>query len=149
VVCCAGRQRHAAAPARDGRVRVLTGSPLSAYVGARPSHALDTVEAMTNQWGTWLGQISENARGSDIAKRLRVSESKVSYWRRGERPPTPAESVSVARAYGRSPLEGLVAGGYLDAEELAQVAGVVVRTDIADFSAEELAAELVRRATRS
>ncbi|TCJ23800.1 XRE family transcriptional regulator [Microbacterium sp. PI-1] len=100
---------------------------------------------MAHSWSTYFNGITEHATGSSIAQRLGVSGSKVSYWRRGERPPTPREAAHIARTFGRSPLEGLVAAGYLTAEDLSEDVSVVAHT-LADYSDVELAEEMLRRA---
>lgn len=100
---------------------------------------------MANSWSTYFNEITENAPGSSVAERLQVSGSKVSDWRRGERPPSPREAAHIARAYGRCPIEGLVAAGYLEATDIADQVSVVVHT-LADYTDVELAEEMLRRA---
>ena len=59
-------------------------------------------------------------------------------------PPHAAENViHTAHSYGRPPLEGLIAAGYISASE----AGQIVTTDrpVTDFSARELLDEIYRR----
>lgn len=102
---------------------------------------------MAHSWSTYFNEITEYATGSSIAQRLGVSDSKVSYWRRGERPPSPREAADIARAFGRNPLEGLVAAGYLEAADVSDNVSVVAHT-LADYSDVELAQELLRRANR-
>ncbi|WP_404473458.1 helix-turn-helix domain-containing protein [Microbacterium aerolatum] len=99
---------------------------------------------MAHSWATYLNKITGHAPGASVARRLDVSDSKVSYWRRGERPPTPREAVHVARTFGRHPLEALLAGGHLDVDDIADAVTVVHHT-LADYSDVELAQELVRR----
>ena len=102
---------------------------------------------MGSEWGSYLRDVTAGASGASIARRLGVSESKVSYWKRGERPPTISEAITVAREYGRPPLEGLVAAGYLSPEEVpGQV--VVEQKGLGAFTDAQLADELLRRATR-
>ncbi|MFA4895116.1 MULTISPECIES: helix-turn-helix transcriptional regulator [unclassified Microbacterium] len=99
--------------------------------------------ASNSSWLTF-NKITEHAPGASVARRLDVSDSKVSYWRRGERHPTTREAVHVARACGRNPLEALLVGGHLDAGDIAG-AVIVVHHTIADYSDVELAQEIVRR----
>jgi len=101
---------------------------------------------MTNNWGSYLRTITANATGAEIARALGVSESKVSYWKRGERPPTIAECIKVSRHYGRPPLEGLIAAGYLDADDLGDANVTIAPTSLGAFSDADLADELLRRA---
>ncbi len=100
---------------------------------------------MTNNWGTYLRSITDDAPGATIARKLGVSDSKVSYWKRGERPPTISEAIAVSRAYGRPPLEGLVAAGYLEADEVPDHV-VVQPAVLGSFTDAQLADELLRRA---
>jgi len=100
---------------------------------------------MTNNWASYLRTITGGASGAAIARKLGVSDSKVSYWKRGERPPTISETITVARAYGRPPLEGLVAAGYLDPDDLEGEVSVQPVT-LGSFTDAQLADELLRRA---
>ncbi|MDP3949516.1 helix-turn-helix transcriptional regulator [Microbacterium sp.] len=100
---------------------------------------------MANTWSTYFNEITKNAPGASVARQLDVSDSKVSYWRRGERPPTPREAVNAARTFGRHPLESLVAAGHLDADDISDHVTVVYPA-LADYSDVELAQEMVRRA---
>lgn len=100
---------------------------------------------MTHDWGTYLRSITGDASGAEIARKLGVSDSKVSYWKRGERPPTISEAINVARTYGRPPLEGLVAAGYLEPDEIE--GHVTVQPAVlGGFTDAQLADELLRRA---
>ncbi|KAA9133726.1 helix-turn-helix domain-containing protein [Microbacterium caowuchunii] len=102
---------------------------------------------MTNDWGTYLRSITGDSTGAEIARRLGVSDSKVSYWKRGERPPTIAEAIQVSRVYGRPPLEGLIAAGYLDPDEVSDAVAVQPVT-LRQFTDAQLAEELLRRTTK-
>lgn len=102
---------------------------------------------MTSDWGSYLRQITGNASGAEIARTLGVSDSKVSYWKRNERPPTISEAIKVARVYNRPPLEGLVAAGYLADDEVPD--HLTVQTPgLGTFTDAQLADELLRRATQ-
>ncbi len=102
---------------------------------------------MNHDWGTYLRAITGDASGAEIARKLEVSESKVSYWKRGERPPTISEAIRASRAYGRPPLEGLVAAGYLQPDDITE--GVTIQpTVLHNFTDAQLADELLRRATQ-
>ncbi|GGD76708.1 helix-turn-helix domain-containing protein [Microbacterium murale] len=100
---------------------------------------------MAHSWSTYLNEITQHATGSSVARRLNVSGSKVGYWRRGDRPPTPSEAAHVARTYGRSPLEGLVAAGYLAVDDISDDISIVYPA-LADYSDVELVEEMLRRA---
>lgn len=100
---------------------------------------------MASEWNTYLLRITAGATGSEIARRVGVSGSKVSYWKKGSRPPTAREAVSVSRAYSRPPLEGLVAAGYLTADEIPEHL-TIQQSGLASFTDAELAAEILHRA---
>lgn len=102
---------------------------------------------MTNDWGTYLRTITGDAPGAEIARKLGVSDSKVSYWKRGERNPTIAEAILVSRTWGRPPLEGLIAAGYLEADEIGPHV-TVQPIALRGFTDAQLADELLRRATK-
>lgn len=92
-----------------------------------------------------MRRIAGDSTGRAIAHHVGVPEAKVSYWRSGSRFPSVSEAINFSRAYGRPPLEGLVAAGFLDADDVAE--SVVVKNyDIEQFTDTELADELVRRA---
>ncbi len=92
----------------------------------------------------YLNRLAGGLRGREVAERVGVSEATVSHWRHGRRPPSPSDAVKVAKAFGRPPLEGLVAAGILTEDEAADPG--VVRTGIGSFTSVEIAAELLRRA---
>jgi len=101
---------------------------------------------MPNNWSRYVRRITGDATGRAIAQRLGVPESKVSYWRSATRLPSVSEAIDFARCYARPPLEGLVAAGYLEADDLEGPI-VVNSPDIEQFTDVELADELLRRAT--
>lgn len=100
---------------------------------------------MGNDWGTYLRTITKGSSGAEVARKLGVSASKVSYWKRGDRPPTISEAIMVSRSYGRPPLEGLIAAGYLAADEVPEQV-TVTPPALGGFTDAELADELLRRA---
>lgn len=103
------------------------------------------LDGMTTNWGTYFRSITGDATGAEIARTLGISDSKVSYWKRGQRPPTISEAIRVSRAYGRPPLEGLVAAGYLDPDEVSEQV-TVQPVVLGSFTDAQLADELLRRA---
>ncbi|WP_311245291.1 MULTISPECIES: helix-turn-helix transcriptional regulator [unclassified Microbacterium] len=102
---------------------------------------------MSDDWGTYFRRLTAGASGAEVARRLGVSDSKVSYWRRSERPPTVKEAIRVSREYGRSPLEGLVAAGHLEPDELSETI-TVEPLGLSAFTDVELAQEIALRARR-
>lgn len=93
----------------------------------------------TESWPQYVTRISGGARGVDISRATRVSESTITRWRDGKQP-TPSAAVSVARAYDQNPLEALIVAGYLNVDEMKQ--HITVRlVPLSDLSDVELAHE--------
>ena len=97
-------------------------------------------------WADYVRAITAGDNGKTVAEKTGHSPSAVSRWKSGALVPDPRQVVTIARAYSRSPLEALIAAGYLTEDE----AGIRVEQprDLAlrDFSALDLAREMVRRA---
>jgi hypothetical protein len=127
-------------PHRDLDRQILHAMILADEQTARQtvSGAVQGVDSLKVRWG--------GAKSSSLANRLGASDSKVSYWSRGVRPPSSREAVHVARTFGRSPLEGLIAAGHLDAGDLSDHVSITYPT-LADFTDVELAKEVLRRAS--
>jgi len=109
------------------------------------AEALRDADVMTLGWATYFRTLTAGASGSETTRRLAVSDSKVSYWRRGERQPTVREAVRIAREYERSPLEALVAAGYMDETDLPESV-TIQPLSLGSFTDIELAEEMLRRA---
>lgn len=89
--------------------------------------------------------IAGRDNGRTIAQKTGLGEASISRWMQGKTDPHPRQVVAIARAYGHSPLDALIAAGYLNEEEV-QVARQQPRPfAIRDFSDLELAQEMVRR----
>ena len=97
----------------------------------------------TISWPSYLAAISDNAPGARIAERTGIPDSTVSRWFSGKAKPRPDQVVTVARAYGLSPLQGLIAAGYLEEGdvETPEPLGVEIRR----FTDLQLAEETLRR----
>lgn len=94
------------------------------------------------RWWLWLADIASGAKQQDIAARIGVDQSHISRWKAGYRPGVDFV-IKTAEAYGRNPLEALVAAEILTE---AQAALHEVRiTDYTQASDEELLEELLRR----
>lgn len=77
-----------------------------------------------------------------IAEKTGLAQSSVGAWLRGQPGVPRAESViAFARAFRQSPIEALVAAGYLSDDE----AGLTERTPLSRYSREELFDELSNR----
>lgn len=99
----------------------------------------------TPTWPEYLSAITDGAPGARIAEKTGIPESTISRWFSGKAEPRPKQVVAVARAYGQSPLQALIAAGYLDADELDIPAAEPRRLQIRHFTDLEMAEETLRR----
>jgi hypothetical protein len=96
-------------------------------------------------WSKYIDATSDGAYNTAIAEAIGVDPATVGRWRTGAVDPKPRQVVAYARAFGQGPIAALIAAGYLtEAEVDLPVAAPRVYT-LDDFSALELATELVRR----
>jgi transcriptional regulator with XRE-family HTH domain len=72
-------------------------------------------------WWRYVMTVTGNAPQKDIASATGIDQSSISRWQRGNTTPRAEAVVALARAYGRSPVEALVAAGYLSSSELGVV----------------------------
>lgn len=96
----------------------------------------------------WIAYM-EAARGDDndarTATKLQVSQSAVSRWRTGAQP-RPQQVVDFARTYGANALTGLIAAGYINRADLAELGTTVAApSTLSEISTTELLDELQRR----
>lgn len=98
---------------------------------------------MTENWPEYLRRIARGQTQSQIAEKVGVGRLSVCHWLHGKTRPKPETAMAVARVYGRSPIEALLAAGYLDAAEVRLP--VDTRSSPQDLPAEEVAAEVRRR----
>ncbi len=98
---------------------------------------------MTENWPEYLRRIAAGQTQSQIAEKVGVGRLSVCHWLHGKTRPKPETAMSVARVYGRSPIEALLAAGYLDPAEVRLP--VDSRPSPQDLPAEEVAAEVRRR----
>lgn len=89
------------------------------------------------------GRTTDGAAGARIAERTGIPESTISRWLSEKAEPRPRQVVTVTRAYGANPIEGLIAAGYLTEDEIE--APQPRRLQIRDFTDIELAEETLRR----
>lgn len=103
-----------------------------------------TVIAMTEPtWWTYFKGVAGTETGRAIAEAAGVSEPQVSRWKSGKNRPDADSLVRFARAYHRSPVEALVAAGYINATEAKAV--IEIATSIEDLPTAALLAEIKRR----
>lgn len=96
-------------------------------------------------WTDYLRMISDDAAGAAIARKTGIPASTISRWLSGEFDPKPRQVVEVARAYGASPIQALIAADFLRAEDLDLPESAPRQLQIRDFTELELAQEMVRR----
>lgn len=101
-----------------------------------------TVQA-AETWPQYLRRISGGATQAQIAERIGIGRLSVCNWLHGKTQPKAETVMLVARAYGRSPIEALLAASYLRAEEVRLP--IERRSSPTQLGAEELAAEVRRR----
>lgn len=94
-------------------------------------------------WWDYVTQIS----GTDVHRLLAddtgFHPTTFTRWKQGTSRPDPAQVIAFARTYDRPPVEALVAAGYLQQGDAADV--VQVWRGLRDFTDEALVAEVLRR----
>ena len=94
-------------------------------------------------WPQYLRRISGGATQAQIAERIGLGRLSVYNWLHGKTQPKAETVMTVARAYGRSPIEALLAAAYLRGDEVRLP--IERRSSPTDIGADELAAEVRRR----
>jgi transcriptional regulator with XRE-family HTH domain len=89
--------------------------------------------------------VSGNAAQKEIATATGIDQSSISRWQRGTNTPSAEAVVALARVYGRSPVEALVAAGYLSSSELGVVELTTLTGDLSGVSIDSLLGEVRRR----
>jgi transcriptional regulator with XRE-family HTH domain len=89
--------------------------------------------------------VTGNAAQKDIAAATGIDQSSISRWQRGTNTPRAEAVVALARAYGRSPVEALIAAGYLASDETGVVELTTLTGDLRSASIDSLLSELRRR----
>jgi hypothetical protein len=89
----------------------------------------------------WVGRITDGASDRKIADQLGIAGTMFSRWKRLNSMPAP-RVIELARAFRADCIEGLVAAGYLTADE-AHSAGV--QSTVRDATDKSLIEELHRR----
>lgn len=98
---------------------------------------------MTETWPEYLRRITGGQTQSQIAERTGIGRLSVCHWLHGKTRPKPETAIAVARVYDRSPIEALLAAGYLSHAEVRLP--IESRCSPRDLAAEEIAAEVRRR----
>jgi transcriptional regulator with XRE-family HTH domain len=99
----------------------------------------------SSPWWRYVVTVAGNAAQKDIAAATGIDQSSISRWQRAANTPRAEAVVTFARAYGRSPVEALVAAGYLSSDELGVVELTTLTGDLTGISIDSLLSELRRR----
>lgn len=94
-------------------------------------------------WPEYLRRICGGQTQAQIAEKIGLGRLSVCNWLNGKTRPKAETVIVVARVYGRSPIEALLAASYLDIHEVG--GPVEIRASAQDLPAEDLAAEVSRR----
>lgn len=98
---------------------------------------------MAENWPEYLRRITRGQTQAQIATCIGIGRLSVCNWLHGKTRPKAETVLTVARAYGRSPIEALLAASYLGLDELDHA--VDLRTSVRDLSADNIADEVRRR----
>lgn len=96
-------------------------------------------------WWRYVVTVTGDAAQRDIATATGIDQSSISRWQRGANKPRAEAVVAFARAYGRSPVEALVAADYLSSGEVGVVELTTLTGDLSSVSIDSLLSELRRR----
>lgn len=104
---------------------------------------MDSGPITVETWPEYLRRIVGNHSQSLIAQHVGVGRLSVCNWMQGKTRPKAETVIQVARMYGRSPVEALLAAGYLNRDELD--GPMEIRISPRELSNSDLAAEVQRR----
>jgi len=95
---------------------------------------------------SWWNYVTRTAK-TDVQKTMAadtgISETAFSRWKRGANRPEAPHVITFARAYGRPPVEALVAANILKPDDVAAV--IEVHNEISAIADDDLLAEVGRR----
>lgn len=97
---------------------------------------------------TWGGYVQTNSNGEQnntIARKLQVDPATIGRWIRGQSQPKPLQVIAFARAYGLSPIPGLIAAGYLTPEDVSGEVVIESTPTLDSIATHTLVDELERR----
>lgn len=98
-----------------------------------------------SMWGEYVKRVAPGMTQSGIAGIARVDQTVVSRWLSGRSIPRVESVIQFARSAGRSPIEAMVAAGYITSEEAGMTPGLQI--SIRELATDELLAEIRRRVT--
>jgi transcriptional regulator with XRE-family HTH domain len=110
--------------------------------GAVMQYPVQVADAM---WWQYVVTVTGNATQKDIAATTGIDQSSISRWQRGTNTPHAKAAIALARVYSRSPVEALVAAGYLSSSELGVVELTTLTGDLTRASIDALLSEIRRR----
>lgn len=93
-------------------------------------------------WWRYVVTVTGEATQKDIAAATGIDQSSISRWQRGASTPRAEAVVAFARAYKRSPVEALVAAGYLSSSEIGMVDLTALTVDLGGASIESVASKV-------
>ena len=98
---------------------------------------------MKQTWPEYLRRIAAGETQTQIAEKVGVGRLSVCNWMLGKTRPKAETAIAVARVYGRSPIEALLAASYLEADEID--GPIEIQTSPRHMSAQDIADEVRRR----
>jgi len=98
-------------------------------------------------WSDYVRRIAGNHNQLEIAAKTGLAQTNIGRWLRGAPGVPKADGVvAFARAFGQSPVEALMAAGYITPQEAGVKAKLPkTRTPLRDYTELELVDELRRR----
>lgn len=98
-------------------------------------------------WAEYLKAISNNAPGAEVARRTGISESTISRWLAGITKPSARQVEKVADVYRVNVSDALMIAGHITEKLEKRNIGKLPRgLSLREFTVQELAQEIVRRA---
>jgi transposase len=100
-------------------------------------------EIVGEDWAAYVQRIARGVPAEEVATAAGVHVTTVYRWLRNPKQKSPEQVIKFARGLRQSPVEALIAGGYLNPSEVAGVIEVV--RSAGDLPDDELVEELARR----
>jgi hypothetical protein len=94
-------------------------------------------------WTSYVQRITRGVPAEDVARAAGVHVTTVYRWLRNPKQKSAEQAIKFARGLSQSPVEALIAGGYLEPDEVSGVIEVV--RSAADLPDDELVDEVSRR----
>lgn len=102
------------------------------------------LSCMASKWWNYIVHITNGDAQTEIAARAKIQQSSLSRWKGGD-PVRADQAIKVARAYGRPPIEALIAAGFLYRDEVDIPIHVQTNPALGDIDTAALFRELGRR----